>query len=115
MGESEAPGGGGDRFLLKVPGGGEGFLDGPRGREGVGGELGNFFGGGLNIFFRGRNVHQVLLSSRRSSAYREDQQIVQFYDIAAISHIVRCLLIERTTPPVQVCYPPLRHEALFRT
>ena len=35
--------------------------DGPRGREGVCGELGNL-GGGLNIFVWGRNVHQVLLS-----------------------------------------------------
>ena len=46
------------------PGGGGGFQEGeggrPRGREGVCGELGNFGGrGGLNIFFRGRNVHQV--------------------------------------------------------
>ena len=52
-GEFEAPGrGGGDRFLIEnakrggFPGG-----EGPRGREGVCGELGNFLGGGgLNIF-----------------------------------------------------------------
>ena len=52
---------GGGRFLMKVPGEGGGFSregEGPRGREGVCGELGNSFGGGLNIFFRGRNVHQ---------------------------------------------------------
>ena len=42
-GESEAPGRGRDRLLSKIPGGGgvpEG--EGPRGREGVCGELGNF-------------------------------------------------------------------------
>ena len=42
----------------------EGFQEGegPRGREGVCGELGNFWGGagGLFFFFRGRNVHQVM-------------------------------------------------------
>ena len=53
-------GGGGD-FLLKIPGGGvsrAGGGRGARGRESVCGELG---GGGLNIFFRGRNSHQVSL------------------------------------------------------
>ena len=43
--------------------GGEGFQEGegPRGREGVCAELGFFLGrGDLNIFFRGRNVHQDL-------------------------------------------------------
>ena len=45
-------GGGVGRFLLKIPGGGglqEG--EGPRGREGVCSELGNFGGGGLSIFW----------------------------------------------------------------
>ena len=50
-GESEASGGGGGRSLLKFPGGG-GFRRGPRGRESVCSELGNW-GGGLNIFFSG--------------------------------------------------------------
>ena len=65
-GEPEAPGasgGGRDRFFIenhRTGGGGAPAQDGPMGREGVGGELGNFGGGGLNIFFRGRNVHQVL-------------------------------------------------------
>ena len=60
-GESEAPGKGGVRFLLKIPGGG-GFPGG-RGVEGPGGclrRIGEFLGrGGGNIFFQGRNVHQV--------------------------------------------------------
>ena len=50
-------------FLLKIPQGGvlpgEGWR-GPRGREGVCREF--FFGGGrggLNIFFRGRDAHEV--------------------------------------------------------
>ena len=57
-GESEAPGEGATIFLLKIPGGGvsrAGGGGGMRGREGVCGEFG---GGGLNIFFRGRNSHQ---------------------------------------------------------
>ena len=48
----------GGRFLLKIPGRG-GVSRRGRGREGVCGELRNWGGGGLNIFFRGRNVHQV--------------------------------------------------------
>ena len=46
---------------MKISGGGGGLEEGegPRGRQGVCGELGNCGGGGLNIFFRGRNVHQV--------------------------------------------------------
>ena len=57
-GESEAPGGGGAFFLIENPTRGGGFPGGkgPRGREGIGEFWG---GGGLNIFFRGRNVHQV--------------------------------------------------------
>ena len=56
-GKSEASGGGG--LFLKIPGGGGVLQEGPRGREGVCGEFGNLGGGGgLNIFFRGRNVHQ---------------------------------------------------------
>ena len=54
-GESEAPGGVGDRCFIENPrrgGGGEG-REGARGRE-VCGELGNFEGGGgLNFFFSG--------------------------------------------------------------
>ena len=52
--------GGGRFFLLKMPGGG-GF-PGRGGAEGPGGwNWGSFFfGGGLNIFFRGRNVHQEM-------------------------------------------------------
>ena len=46
MGESEAPGGGGSFFLLKIPGEGVGGERGPRGQEDVCGELGNFGGGG---------------------------------------------------------------------
>ena len=64
MGESEAPGG--------VEGGGV-FIENPRrgggrgmGLMGPGGclrRIGEFFGaGGLNIFFRGRNVHQERLN-----------------------------------------------------
>ena len=47
MGESEVPGGGGVRFLIENPRG-EGCQEGegPRGREGVCGELGEFLGGG---------------------------------------------------------------------
>ena len=54
-GEFEAPGEGGDRFLLKLPEGG-GFLqerEGPRGEEGVCGELGNLGGGGAEYFLGG--------------------------------------------------------------
>ena len=51
MGESGATGKGGRGFSLKIPeGGGEGA-----GRV----FAGNFWGGGLIFFFRGRNVHQV--------------------------------------------------------
>ena len=66
-GESEGTGSGGVDFLLKIPqGGGGGLQEGPRGREGVCGELGIFWGGGgeLNIFFRGRNVHQERIGSK---------------------------------------------------
>ena len=52
-GESETPGGVGDWFFLKIPGGG----GGPGGAEGPGGclrRIRNFFGvGGLNFFFSG--------------------------------------------------------------
>ena len=49
----------GDDFLLKIPRGGGGLPGGVgRGREGVCVEFG---GGGLNILFRGRNPHQVVL------------------------------------------------------
>ena len=60
-GGSEAPSGGGSVFYFKSQEGG-GF-PGRGGAEGPGGclrQIGAFFGGGggLNIFFRGRNVHQ---------------------------------------------------------
>ena len=60
MGESEAPGGGVGSVSHWKSQGGEGFQDGegPRAWEGVCGKLGDF-GGGLNIFLQGRNVHQV--------------------------------------------------------
>ena len=44
-------GGGGIGFLLKIPGGGSPAQEGPRGREGVCGDLGSCLGGRLNIFF----------------------------------------------------------------
>ena len=45
------PGGVGDRFLLKIQGGGgPPGREGPRGREGVCGELGFFFWGGAEYF-----------------------------------------------------------------
>ena len=53
MGEFEAPEGeGGIGFQLKIPRG-EGVSRRGRGQEGVCCELGNFGGGGLNIFFSG--------------------------------------------------------------
>ena len=64
------PGGeAGDGFLLKSPewggvsraGGGE-----SSGREGVCGEF--FWGGGLNIFFRGRKSHQDTRGNRTERA-----------------------------------------------
>ena len=58
-GESEVPGGEGFHFLLKIPGGEGGFQEGPRGREGVCGELGNLGGGGAKYFFSGRNVQGI--------------------------------------------------------
>ena len=58
-GESEAKGGWGVDFLLKIPGGGSPGGRGAKGPGGCLGELGNWGGGGLNVFFfRGRNVHQ---------------------------------------------------------
>ena len=66
-GESEAPGGEGDRFSIENPRR-EGSLgrEGPRCREGVCSELGDFGGGGgLNIFWGGRNVHQAEASEKR--------------------------------------------------
>ena len=59
-GESEAPGGGRGRFFfLKIQ---EGGSPGGGGAEGPGGSLRRIgeLGGGLNIFCRGRNAHQVL-------------------------------------------------------
>ena len=63
-GESEAPGRGGFHFLLKIPGRGGGFQEGPRGREGVCGELGNLGGGGgrLNIVFGAETSTKIITS-----------------------------------------------------
>ena len=52
-GEFEAPGRGGSAFIENPRGGGLPGREGPRGRESVCGELGNFGGGGPNIFFSG--------------------------------------------------------------
>ena len=47
-------------FLLKIPGGGGCFRGGGEGPGGCARRIvESFWGGGLNIFFRGRNVHQV--------------------------------------------------------
>ena len=63
MGEFEAPGRGGGRFLLKSPGRGGGIslarVGGGGGAEGREGVCGNF-GGELNFFFRGRNALRPL-------------------------------------------------------
>ena len=61
-GESEAPGGWGIGFLLKIPGGGG---EAGRGRR-AGRSAANrgIWGGGLNFFFRGRNVHQAMVGSK---------------------------------------------------
>ena len=57
-----------DRFFIENPrGGGFPGREGLGGREGVCGELG---GGGLNFFFRGRNVHHVCCSCRNSGDSR---------------------------------------------
>ena len=72
-GESEAPGGGEVRFLLKIPGG---LSPEGRGAEGPGGclrrigDLGG--GGGVNFFFSGLNVHQETKASikTRTAIYR---------------------------------------------
>ena len=62
-GSPERQGGRGVGFLLKIPGGGGSPKRGWEGARGAGrvsagnlGELGG--GGGLNIFFRGRNARQ---------------------------------------------------------
>ena len=63
---SPAKGGGGADFLLNPR---RGVSRRERGRGGgrVSGRIGEFGGGGgLNIFFRGRNVHQVLVSLRKN-------------------------------------------------
>ena len=52
-------GGGGDDFLLKVAGGGVSWAGGGGGARGWEGACGELGGGGVNIFFRGRNSHQV--------------------------------------------------------
>ena len=61
FGEGEGPGVGGGEigFFIENPRRG-GVSRRGRGRGAGRVELGEFFGGGLNIVFRGRNVHQVL-------------------------------------------------------
>ena len=68
-GERGAQGAGrgrGDDFSWKIPGGGGSprrvGAGGARGQEGVEGNLGGIWGGGLNISFRGRNSHQDCFS-----------------------------------------------------
>ena len=74
LGEGEGgvrgEGGWGVDFLLKVPGGG-GVSRRERGRGAgrVSGRIGEFGGGGLNIFFRGRNVHQANYYQKNSSGF----------------------------------------------
>ena len=61
-------GGGGGRLSIESRRRGVGVFRRGRGREGVCGELGNFWGGGvLNIFFGGRNVHKEMVDSRNIS------------------------------------------------
>ena len=60
--------GGGSFFYIENPGGGGSpGGEGPRGWEGVCSEFGNLGGGGVNIFFRGRNVHQVKHATKNIS------------------------------------------------
>ena len=79
-GSPERQGGRGVGFLSKVPGGGGGSpRGGVGGGEGAGrvsaGNLGEL-GGGLNIFFRGRNARPVaVLCDRGSAAYWKSLQI----------------------------------------
>ena len=60
---------GGVGFLLKMPGGGGVSQQrGGGGAEGPGGCLRGIWGGGVNIFFRGRNAHQEKYFLRGKSA-----------------------------------------------
>ena len=52
--------GAGRRYFIENPRGVVSRRTRRRGREGVCANRGIFWGGGLNIFFRGRNVHQAL-------------------------------------------------------
>ena len=61
-GESVAPGRGGGRFFFSEnPRRAGGFSHERGGGEGLGGCLRGILGGSLDIFFRGRNAHQVLI------------------------------------------------------
>ena len=62
--------GGGGRFLLKIPGGGVSRRGGAEGAGRVSAANWGFGGGGggLNIFFRGRNVHQDQLLLKKRDA-----------------------------------------------
>ena len=53
-----APGRGGGRFSIEIPGGRGGSPTRGGVGEGPGGVREEFWGGELNIFFRGRNAHQ---------------------------------------------------------
>ena len=56
---------GGVGFLLKIQGEGGGLPEGGGGHERAGrGSAANLGGGGLNIFFRGRKVHQEMVPSK---------------------------------------------------
>ena len=63
-GSPRPPGGGVAEFLLKIPEGGGVSRRRGRGAGRCLQRIGDFWGGGLNIFFRGRNVHQVILPLR---------------------------------------------------
>ena len=69
-GSPERQGGRGVGFLLKAPGGGEVSQEGVGGGEAAGrvsaGNLGEWGGGGKNIFFRGRSARQDLVAPYRA-------------------------------------------------
>ena len=66
------PGRGGGNFLWKIPGGGGAFPGSGSGRGGKGPGgclLGIGRGGGVNIFFRGRNVHRVIVENKPENGH----------------------------------------------
>ena len=66
-----AGGGGGSLFIENPRRGVLQEGEGPRGQEGVCGELGNGGGGGLIFFFRGRNVHQEKAHAQWLGGYEQ--------------------------------------------